>query len=285
LLVLFAATFLAVGLTLRFFENRMLYYPEPLPEGYLSELAGGLAESAWDEVAIATEDGETISGWYGRPDEPRAHLLWFHGNAGNVSHRWFDLRRFVTDERLAVLIIDYRGYGRSTGRPHEAGLYLDARAAWDWLVARGVPEREIVVLGRSIGGSVATELATARPVPALILESTFLSIGEMAKAVFPWFPASWFAKSDFPTDGRIGALDIPILLFHGESDEIVPFSHGTRLAGLAKPGRLTFVPVPGAGHNDLGAFLGDDYFLRVSRFIDAAVPGSGDLGRDNDRSE
>ena len=260
--------FLALGLGVRLLERATLYHPWPLEKGeigYLTERLGP-GDETFEEVSFPTEDGETVTGWLGTPPEPRATLLWFHGNAGNVLHRWDDFGCFVRNERYRVLIVDYRGFGRSTGSPDEAGLYLDARAALDFLEARGVPSPEVFLLGRSIGGAVAIELATARPVKGLILESTFSSAKDMAREMIPFFPVTWFTRSRFPSRERIATLSVPILMFHGRNDRIVPFRHAGRLVDAAVKTKVELVPVD-SGHNDLSSRMGDAYFRRVAEFV------------------
>ncbi|MHC4860526.1 MAG: alpha/beta hydrolase [Planctomycetota bacterium] len=266
LLVLPAVLFLLL-------QNRFLYFPQSLAVGALEERLAVIAkgEDTYEEVSFATSDGETLVAWLGRPPEPRAWLIWFHGNAGSIEHRFDDFLGFVRRANMAVLLVDYRGYGRSTGSPDEAGLYLDARAAWDYLVARESDPARIFLLGRSIGGAVAVELATEKPARGLILESTFTSLEAMAKKTVPWYPPAWWiARGKFPTGDRIERLTMPILLFHGKADELVPFSHGYALSVIAGE-NLEFVPVPAAGHNDLSLTMGRDYYERVAAFVDACL--------------
>jgi len=260
--------FFVIGLGIRFVEHKTLYHPWPLDAGEISYLVkqAGPGAGEFEEVAFETEDGVTVTGWLGTPPEPRATILWFHGNAGNVLHRWPDFLRFVGEERYRVLIVDYRGFGLSEGSPSEAGLYLDARAALDFLKSRGVPSEDVWVLGRSLGGAVAIELAAARPVKGLILESTFSSAKDVAREMIPIFPVAWFTKSRFPNEERIGDLTIPVLLFHGKSDGIIPFRHGERLVAAAKKTTVTFVPVD-SHHNDLSGSLGEEYFQRIATFV------------------
>lgn len=265
------AVFLGLGFGLRLVEPRLVYDPRPLPPGRLAELLDGTppGDGIFEEVSFRTPDGEALVGWLGRPAArpPAAWVLWCHGNAGSVEHRFLDLVRFVRECGFGVLVFDYRGYGRSTGKPTEEGLYVDAEAALDFLAARaGVPPEEIAVLGRSLGGAVAVELAGRRTVRCLVLESTFTSAADMAKKMIPLFPARWFMRSRFATDAKIGALELPILLFHGRRDEIVPFEHGERLAAAARADRTTFVPVD-TMHNDLSETLGRTYFERVAAFV------------------
>jgi pimeloyl-ACP methyl ester carboxylesterase len=271
------ALFLLVGLTFRVLERRLTYFPRPLAPGTFEELVSTLppGDEEWREVSFSTVDEETLQGWFGRPRDPEGWVLWNHGNAGSVVHRWQDFHRLVRIAKLAVLIYDYRGYGRSSGRPDEAGLYRDSRAAWDALVDLGANPDEIVLLGRSLGGAVAIELAADRPVRGLVLESTFTSFRDMARRAVSPFPAHWFARNRFPSEARISRLDVPILLFHGTQDTLVPFRHGERLAAAARPGRLEFVPVEGAGHNDVSETLGRAYFARVRAFVTGGPPRRG----------
>ncbi|MEN8149849.1 MAG: alpha/beta hydrolase [Planctomycetota bacterium] len=260
--------FLVIGLAIRLLEPKLLYHPSPLEAGAIDSLKQAVGDGGdrYEEVDFVAEDGVRVTGWLGTPKEPRGTLLWFHGNAGSVAHRWGDFTAFVRDLGLRTLIVDYRGYGRSEGSPGEAGLYLDARAALDFLGKRGVDSKDVWVLGRSLGGAVAVELATARPVKGLVLESTFTSAPAMGRAMLPFFPVSWFIRSRFDSETRIATLDLPILLFHGRDDRIVPFSHAENLAAAAKAGNLTLVPVE-SDHNDLSMRLGKAYFDRVGDFL------------------
>jgi fermentation-respiration switch protein FrsA (DUF1100 family) len=262
------ALILLLALAIRLLEGNMIYFPHRLSGGEMARILERIpkGDETFEEVEFETEDGVTVTGWWGTPPDPKATIVWFHGNAGNVYHRQDDFFRFVRACRLAVLIVDYRGYGRSEGSPDEAGLYLDARAALDFLVARGVPSESVYVLGRSLGGAVAIELATARPVKGLILESTFSSAKDMAKAMFRIFPAHWFIRTRFPNEERIATLELPILHFHGRRDRVVPFSQGERLAKAATKADHEFVPVD-TDHNDLSILMGDEYFRRIVDFV------------------
>ncbi len=273
LLILLLLLFVAV----RLLENRMIFHPMALPPGTFEELISGLptGTGTFEEVSITTEDGLTITGWFGMPKEPRGCLLWLHGNAGNLSHRWPDFLEFISGQQLAVLLIDYRGFGSSQGSPTEAGVYRDARAAWDYLMTRGARPGSTVILGRSLGGAVAIELAAEKEPAGLILESTFFSMKEMAKNTIPILPLHLAMKSRFASDERIGDLDLPILFFHGTADRVVPFSQGRDLAGLAKKHRIRFIPVKGADHNDLAATLGSAYFDEVGSFVDSCIAARG----------
>lgn len=182
-----------------------------------------------EDVWLQTEDGVRIHGWYLPFPGARRVLLFFHGNAGNISHRQDSLEIF---HRLGlnVLILDYRGYGRSEGRPSETGLYRDARAAWDHLVeGRGVAPSDIVLFGRSLGGAVAAELASRVRPGALILESTFSSARDLVREIYPVL--SWLIVRRFELDtvARMGSVSCPVLVLHSRDDEIIPFALGRRV--------------------------------------------------------
>ena len=259
------------------FENKLVFHPMPLKAGVFEEATSRLPTSTgtFEEVSITTEDGLSITGWLGVPKDPRGYLLWFHGNAGNNAHRWPDFLEFVSGQRLAVLLIDYRGFGTSEGSPSEEGVYRDATAAWDFLMKRCATPESTVILGRSLGGAVAIELASRKNPAGLILESTFFSMKEMAKKTVPVLPLYLILRSRFPSDELIGDLDLPILFFHGTADRVVPFHQGRDLAGLAKQERIRFVPVKGADHNDLAATMGGAYFDEVGSFVESCIAARG----------
>ena len=262
-------------MVVRLLENKLIFHPMPLPAGALTELASKLSSTTgtFTELRIPTEDGLTISGWLGVPENPRGYLLGLHGNAGNNAHRWPDLVEFVVGQRLGVLLVDYRGFGTSEGSPDEAGVYRDARAAWNALMSNGATPATTVILGRSLGGAVAIELAQHEHPAGLILESTFLNLKEMIRKAIPVLPLHLGAKSRFPSDELIGDLDLPILMFHGTADRVIPFVQGRDLAALARKDRTRFIRVEGADHNDLAATMGRAYFDEVGNFVTTCVAG------------
>src|SRR5713101_4979804 len=185
---------------------------------------------AFTELTIPTEDGERLAGWWipARAQPARAHVLFFHGNAGNVSHR-LEHALALTAAGLDVLLVDYRGYGRSTGRPSEQGLYRDARASLAALRAGGVVDAaRIVYMGESLGGAVALWLALQDPPAGLVLQSAFTSLRDMARVHYPWVPAA-LVGDGFPSLDRIPTLRAPVLILHGDRDEIVPVAQGRAL--------------------------------------------------------
>ncbi|MET0071124.1 MAG: alpha/beta hydrolase [Candidatus Thiodiazotropha sp.] len=183
----------------------------------------------YENVTLVTEDRVKLDGWYIPHHAPRATLLFFHGNAGNISHRLESIALF-NSLGLSVLAIDYRGYGRSEGRPSEEGIYRDAETAWRYLrEERGIPGRQILLFGRSLGGAVAAYLAAKQTALGVVLESTFTSVPDMAAELYPWLPVRWLARYHYDSGERMAAIRIPVMIIHSRDDEIIPFDHGRML--------------------------------------------------------
>ncbi len=220
------------------------------------------------DLTLTTSDGERLHGWYlPAPADAAAprHILFLHGNAGNVSHRLTTLE-VLHGLGHAVLIIDYRGYGRSSGQPSEAGTYLDAEAAWRYLRdERGINADDIVIYGRSLGGAVAATLAQGRTPRGVILESTFTSLADMGGYRYPWLPIAALLAMDYDTATRVATLGVPLLVAHSPDDEVVPYAMGRALADRA-PGRVAFVSLKGS-HNRAFITSGAAYHARLDRFI------------------
>jgi hypothetical protein len=253
------------GALLLVFEKRLIYFPTRAHDATPAGL--GLAH---EEVELVAADGVRLHGWFLPAKGSRLTVLLFHGNAGNVSHR-LD-RALMMQLRLKVdtLLLDYRGYGRSEGSPDEAGTYEDARAAHRWLVARGTSPERLVLFGESLGSAVATQLATEVASRALVLESPFTSVPDMARAVYPFLPLWPFVRTRYDTLSKIAAMRVPLLILHGERDEVVPFAQGRRVFEAA-PGPKRFFAIPGAGHNDTYLVGGDAYWRALSDFMGGLV--------------
>jgi hypothetical protein len=255
-----AGAALAGVLAMNPFE-RLIYYPE-------AELIGSPADLglAYDDARFETADGVRLHGWYvpGRRSET---LLWLHGNAGNISHRLDNLRLLHHAVGVGVLLFDYRGYGRSEGSPSETGLYEDARAALAYLRGRqDVDAARLVYFGRSLGSAVAVDLALDHPPYRLILESPFASVRAMAKAIFP-APLALLAPSGFDNLAKIGRVRSPLLVIHGDRDEVVPFEQGRQVFDAAGQPKA-FYELRSAGHNDTYLVGGAPYFDRMRKFIE-----------------
>ena len=242
--------------------NSLLYLPSRVVEQ--SPAACGLA---FDDVAIETEDGERLHGWWvGARSAPSGHVLLCHGNAGNLGDRVLHAR-LLTAAGFDVLLFDYRGYGRSSGKPSEDGTYRDARAARSALLRRpGVEGSRTFYLGESLGGAVALALALECPPKGLILQSTFTSVREMARLHYPLIPRA-LVPDAYPSLRRIRELDAPLLVLHGERDAIVPAAHG-RAIFEAAPGPKRMHVFPGVGHNDLVPLAGAAYAQVIRSWIE-----------------
>lgn len=223
---------------------------------------------AFEDVWLTAADGTRVHAWYVAGAPGGREVLLLHGNGGNISHY---LRTVLALHRQGhgVLALDYRGYGRSEGRPSEAGAYQDAAAAFDYLVeTRRAPPGTIVVYGRSLGGAVATWLAAHRAPGALVLESTFTRLTDIGRERYPWLPVTLLSRNRFDSLAQIGRVRCPILVSHGRDDTVVPARFGRALAAAAGP-RARFLSLPG-DHSD--AFLrgGARYLEDLERFIAAA---------------
>lgn len=250
---------------IRLSENKLIFYP--IKSHDWSPQTFGLK---LEDCFFETRDGETLHGWLYKNDNPIATILWCHGNAGNISHRLDNLAK-LAELPVNIFIFDYRGYGKSSGSPDERGVYLDAEAAYDYLVNRDdVNPDQIVVFGRSLGGAVAVDLATKRRCAVLILESTFTSAKDMARNTFG-LPLDFIIKSEFNSLRKISRLDMPILFLHGTADDIVPFRLGRELFQAANHPK-EFIEIPGAGHNDTYKVGGPTYFRQIGDFISRNLP-------------
>lgn len=204
------------------------------------------------DVYFESADGTRLHGWLAEHPSPRGALLYCHGNAGNVTHRADVVDILRQRLGMTVFVFDYRGYGRSEGRPDEEGVVADARAARGWLAQHaGVAPQQIVLLGRSLGGAVATRLAVEGGARAVVLESTFTSAADMGASIYPFLPVRLLMQNRFETLGRIGDYRGPLIVSHGTEDEIIPFQHGRQLFEAAGSRVKEFVPVEGGTHNAL----------------------------------
>ncbi len=246
-------------------QDRMVYFPTSTlvttPDDH------GLD---YEDVALVADDGVRLHAWFVPAPDARAILLFFHGNGGNLSYRMDSLRIFH-DLGLSVLILSYRGYGRSEGRPSEAGIQRDANAAWRHLREdRGFPAEEIVVFGRSLGAAVGAELAARERPGAVILESAFTSAADLAADVYPWLPVRWLIRYEYDVRGALRGIDTPVLIAHSRDDEIVPFRHARELEAAA--GAETRLLEMRGGHNDGFLRTGAAYRQGLHDFLEQHLP-------------
>jgi uncharacterized protein len=221
---------------LRWFEHSQVYHPDR----YLLT-AGAELGRPFEDVYFETNDGVKLNGWLfpAETNSPRARLavLFCHGNAGNIGHR-LDACAALLETGVNVFVFDYRGFGRSEGRPTEEGTYCDARAAYRWLQARGISGRNIIAFGESLGGGVVSELTLREPLGGLVLESAFTSIPDIGAEVFPWLPVRRLAKIKYDTLAKLPRIEIPVLVMHSRADELIRFRHAERNFAAANEPKL-----------------------------------------------
>lgn len=258
LLTIAAAYLVFVG-ALYLFQRSVLYHPDrtrPEPADY------GVPEMR--PVTLRTDDGLALLAWWRPPsDETRPVMVFFHGNAGHIGHRGGKLKPYL-DRGWGVLLVGWRGYGGNPGDPTEDGLYADGRAALDYLRGLGIPSSRQVAYGESLGSAVAVELARETGFGAIVLEAPFTSIADIAQAIYRFVPVRPLVRDRFESLEKISRVSSPLLVIHGENDNVVPVSHGRRLHAAANDPKSAYF-VPDAGHNNL-----DDFGIAdtVAAFVD-----------------
>lgn len=260
-----------IGLILLFGASFYLFYPKIenffifFPERSF-DLTPKDLRLKYEDVYFHTGDGKGLHGWFFPLEGDFPVILFCHGNAGNISHR-LDNIRLLLQQGLQVFIFDYRGYGKSSGRPSEKGLYKDGLAAYDYLIAKmHLPPNRIILFGRSLGAAVAIEVALKKNARSIIMESAFTSTKDMAKTMFLFNLFSYFLPANYNNLEKIAYVRIPKLIIHGESDEIVPFSMGQKLFAAAKSPKY-FFKIEKAGHNDTYFVGGENYLQTIAAFI------------------
>lgn len=271
LLVFFILVYVAF---LLLFENKIIFHPSRYPEGYWNPASTGVPAQ---DVYFMAEDGVKLHGWFIPAPNAVATLLWFHGNAGNLSHRLDNIQR-LKPLKLNIFIFDYRGYGRSEGEPDEQGIYKDSKAAYKKVLEMDtVSVDSLFFFGRSLGGICAVETAMNYPARGLILESVFTNSADMSKQVLPFIPLGWAIRSKLNAIDKIPHLKLPKLFLHGTRDEIVPYDLGRKLFEQAGDPK-SFYPIEGAGHNDTYILGGAGYYEVLGRFITETLANSKNSG-------
>jgi uncharacterized protein len=252
----------AIGL-LYYLANGAVYYPSKYPEGLwdTQRLVG--ASDAW----IGTADGVKLNAWWVERAGSPLVTLFLHGNAGNITNRTPRIQE-IAAAGSSVLMLDYRGYGKSSGRPSEQGLYRDSEAGFVYLLGKGYRAEHIILHGESLGTAVAIDLASRRPCAALILEAPFTSASDVAGTVAPYVgPLLVRSYNSLP---KIRWIRVPKLFMQGDRDEVIPLRLGQELFAAAQ-GSKTFWVVPGAGHNDILETAGAEYRYRLSTFYESLL--------------
>jgi hypothetical protein len=245
-------------------EPRMAFFPY---RGVQETPAA--ARLPFDDLEIPTRDGETLHAWWLAHPTPRAQVIFWHGNGGNLS-LWLDVIVELRRRGFSVLAVDYRGYGASTGRPSEKGVYKDADAALD-VFNQKLRHKDVPVIfwGRSLGSAVASYSATKTAPDALVLESPFPDVRYLFRTNPVMWVLSLFSTYRFPTSKFVASYSGPLLVVHGEADTIVPYGAGRRVFERAPTTRKTFAAIPGADHNDLHVAAPGEYWKAIDAFVDA----------------
>lgn len=263
LLTLLVAGYGGVCLGLYLYQDKLVYFPDPTVSH--SPADAGLA---FQEHWIDTSDSERLHAWWVPAANPGAPaLLFLHGNAGNMSQRLDSLRIFH-ELGLSSLIVDYRGYGHSSGKPDEQGTYRDGQAAYQFMRHNlGIPAQRLLIFGRSLGGGIATWLATRNDCLGVIIESSFISVPRLGQEVYPWLPVRWLARIRYNNAARMAHLRCPVLVIHSRDDRLIPFHHGRRLHELAPPAKA-FLELSGT-HNNGFLVSSQRYRSGLSNFLKA----------------
>ena len=261
-------TYLAVVFLVAMFQRWLIYFPSRT--FYATPADAGLE---YEEVWLTTSDGVRISAWLVPHAEARATILFVHGNAGNIGDR-VDALRTLHSFGVNVLIVDYRGYGKSEGRPSEAGTYRDATAAWDYLTGvRGLPASSIILFGESLGGAVAIDLALRHPPGALVVQSTFTSMADVAAIHYPYLPVRWMVRHEYDSVAKVGRITCSKLFIHSTGDTLIPLANGKALfEAAAEPKRLMLTP---GDHNEGGFQYSREFTRQLGEFLDSVVQAGG----------
>ncbi|MCE9527741.1 MAG: alpha/beta hydrolase [Planctomycetales bacterium] len=256
-----AFVYCSVLIVLIYLET-MLVYPAPrYPEGDW--------EAKWlqhEDVHFQSADGTKLHGWYVEHPQPKAVILYCHGNGTHVADLAEFLQIMREEFQVSIFAFDYRGYGRSEGKPAERGIMEDAEAAQKWLAEKaGIKESEIVLMGRSLGGGIALHLAAEKGARGVILQSTFTSLPDAAASHYPWLPVRLLMRNRYDSLSRISRYSGPIFLSHGTADRIIPFHHSQTLFAAAT-GRKEFFEIPGGDHNDAEP---EHYLPALHKFLDS----------------
>jgi uncharacterized protein len=263
-LVVFGVFYAAALSGMYLMQRDLQYFPDrrdPSPE------AVGLSNVT--RIPLATVDKETVVLWWSPPPPGRPVVLFFHGNGGAMSDR-ADRLAFYQSRGFGAAFLSYRGYGGSTGTPSETGLMLDANAAYAFVRGKGIPADHIVLVGESLGSGVAVQIAARHPVSAVVLEAPYSAAVDIAARAYPWAPVRWLMKDTFKSRTYINDVRAPLLILHGDRDQVIPQSFGKTLFDLANDPK-TFVSLGPVGHE---ALFDPDTWAKGADFIDGLSPST-----------
>lgn len=260
LLVIALATYVGVCVLIAALQTKLIYFPSKGYDAVPTDV--GLA---FEDLTLRTADGVSIAAWYIPHEHARGNVIFFHGNAGNMTNRLHSVK-LLHRMGLNVLIIDYRGYGRSEGKPSEDGTYEDAEAAWRYLTeTRGETPDRIALFGRSLGGAIAIELATRHTPAALVTESTFTSLLDIGRMHYKFLPVRLILSYHYDSLSKVPRITCPKLFFHGREDTLIPLENGRRLFEASADPK-EFIETPG-GHNESGFTYTPKFTKRLEDFL------------------
>lgn len=242
-----------------FFQENLIFLPTLLQQEHVYEM-----EHPFEEIFITTDDNSRLNALHFKVENPKGVILYFHGNAGNLQ-RWGQITSFFVDKKYDVLVMDYRGYGKSTGKKSMEKLYDDANLWYDY-VKKQYSESSITVYGRSLGTTFATFVASKNNPKNLILESPFYSIVEVAKSRFPFLPVKSLLHYKFPTYIFINQVSCSITIYHGTEDSVIAFEQGKKLFNSIQQDAKQFISIQQGGHNDLVVF--EEYLLTMDAVLE-----------------
>ncbi|MCD4814407.1 alpha/beta hydrolase [bacterium] len=241
-------------------EQKGLYFPKKEIEETPKDI-----KVRYEDVFLKTSDKQILHAWYIKSPKSKQAVLFCHGNAGNMSGRLHRVA-FFKELRVNLLMFDYRGYGKSTGRPSEKGLYRDVQTAYDYLIhERNIDPQQIVVYGKSLGCAVIVDLALHNPVGYLVLESPFASVEQVSKEMYPFLPMSWLTQQKYDSVRKIRHIKTPKLIIHGRYDDMIAFRHASLLHQNALPPKM-LLPYDG-GHNDMDYVTSDEYQDKIQGIL------------------
>lgn len=249
--------YLLIASMLYYFQEKIIFLPSKLPQ----EFAYNFSEP-FEEFFLNATDGAKLNGLYFKRDNPKGAIIYFHGNAGDLS-RWGEIVTFFVKKEYDVIVMDYRTYGKSTGKLSEEALFNDAQLFYDYTLDK-YEEKDIIVYGRSLGAAIATHTASKNNPSKVILETPFFNLLEVAKKRFPFLPIKWLLDYKFESNKYINNISCPIIIFHGTEDTVVPYESGKKLFSIASS-KKEFFTVKGGGHNNLINFK--EYTANISRTL------------------
>ena len=247
-----------IGASLYFFQEKLIFRPTTLPQDFTFNFS-----NPFEELFLKAEDGAIINAIHFKTEHPKGVILYFHGNAGDLS-RWGNITEFFVEKGYDVFVMDYRNYGKSTGNLSEQSLYSDAQMCYNYVLDRYAAS-EIIVYGRSLGTGMATYLASKNNFKQLILETPFYSLTDVARHRFSLFPTKKLLKYDFPSYKYVQEINCSISIFHGTNDSVIPYESGKKLFNFIKQEDKEFYTIENGEHNNLIEF--DSYQIQIQKIL------------------